>query len=67
MFSRFANTTVKTIVGRFNVHTTERHKMIKAILANSDNCGDIICGDPKLVKEIIKSEPDTHHNTTKQV
>ena len=42
--------------GRFDINTTEKQKMIKAILANSDNCGDTICGDPKLVKNIINND-----------
>ena len=47
--------------GRFDIETTEKQKMTKAILANSDNCGDIICGEPKLVKNIIKYG-DRHSN-----
>ena len=26
---------------------------VKSIYANSDHCGDVICGDPKKVKKII--------------
>ena len=47
--------------GRFDLETTEKQKMIKAILANSDNCGDLICGNPQLVKNIIKFG-DKHNN-----
>ena len=50
--------TDKVVFGRFDINTSERHKMIKAILANSDNCGDLICGDPKEVKDIIKKDPE---------
>ena len=53
MFRLFRKYTNKVVVGRFDIHTTESHKMIKATLANSDNCGDIICGNPKEVKELI--------------
>jgi|TARA_B110000285_G_C14926885_1_gene515430 hypothetical protein len=27
---------------------------VKSIYANSDHCGDIICGDPKKVKKIVQ-------------
>lgn len=47
--------------GRFDLRTTERQKMIKAILANSDNCGDFICGEPKVVKNIIKYGDNHNH------
>ena len=53
IFSKYSN---KVVVGRFDIHSTEGHKMIKATLANSDNCGDIICGNPKEVKEIIDDD-----------
>tara|TARA_Y100000022_G_C13091585_1_gene302523 strand:- start:210 stop:425 length:216 start_codon:yes stop_codon:yes gene_type:complete len=48
----------KVVVGRFDINTSEREKMIKTILANSDNCGDLICGDPKEVKHIIDKKDD---------
>ena len=59
MFGLFKKVPKTIGFGRFNVHTTERQKMIKAILANSDNCGDVICGDPKLVKNIINEDKPT--------
>ena len=49
--------------GRFDLRTTERQKITKAILANSDNCGDFICGEPKLVKNIIRYG-DKHNNNS---
>lgn len=58
MFRIFSKYTNKVVVGRFDIHTTESHKMIKATLANSDNCGDIICGNPKEVKELIDDGGD---------
>ena len=58
MFSFFRRVPNKISFGRFDAHTSERHNMIKAILANSDNCGDQICGDPKLVKNIIEYGDD---------
>lgn len=51
---RFLRTIPRLSFGRFDINTTEQQKITKAILANSDNCGDIICGDPKMVKNIIK-------------
>ena len=56
MFSIFRKYTNKVVVGRFDIHSTEGHKIIKATLANSDNCGDIICGNPKEVKELIDDD-----------
>lgn len=29
---------------------------IKSIYANSDHCGDIICGDPKKIKDIVNKQ-----------
>ena len=62
MFSVFRNFTARNIpqklnFGRFDIKTTEHQKMVKAILANSDNCGDTICGDPVEVKNIINDKP----------
>ena len=63
---RFLRTIPKLSFGRFDINTTEQQKITKAILANSDNCGDIICGDPKIVKNIIKyGEKGVNGNTTK--
>ena len=69
MFSVFRNFTARNIpqkisFGRFDIKTTEQQKITKAILANSDNCGDIICGEPKLIKNIIKYG-NKHNNKTK--
>ena len=60
---RFLRTIPKLSFGRFDINTTEQQKITKAILANSDNCGDIICGEPKLVKNIIRFG-DRHNNKT---
>tara|TARA_X000000368_G_scaffold393912_1_gene360006 strand:+ start:392 stop:649 length:258 start_codon:yes stop_codon:yes gene_type:complete len=29
---------------------------VKSVYANSDHCGDVICGNPKRVKQIINNE-----------
>ena len=59
MFSKFANTTVRTVIGRFNVHTTERHQFIKTIMSNSDNCkntiSDAMLAD-KFLDSIVKND-----------
>ena len=44
------NNTKITPLGRWN---TKDNSDIKSILANYDNCGDIICKDPKEVIKII--------------
>ena len=40
------------ILGRWGNNGTE----IKNIYANHDHCGDLICKNPKDIKEIIKKE-----------
>ena len=32
------------------------HENVKSVYANSDHCGDIICGDPKKVKQIVNTQ-----------
>ena len=39
-------------LGRWDYRISQKEENIKVILANSDNCGDLICGNPYLVKEI---------------
>ena len=46
--------TNKTQLGRWSISENERQKEIKSIWANSDNCGDQICGQPKIIKEITE-------------
>ncbi len=43
------------MLGRWNNNLNETQKGIKSIWANSDHCGDIICGEPKKVKTIINN------------
>ena len=40
-------------LGRFNVCKDEKEAEIKSILNASDHCGDQICGNPTIVKNII--------------
>ena len=37
---------------------------IKSIYANSDHCGDIICGDPKKIKDIVNKQKNTKVKVT---
>ena len=39
-------------LGRWEHRENEKQKEIKSIWANSDNCGDHICGQPEVIKEI---------------
>lgn len=39
-------------LGRWEHREDERKKEIKSIWANSDHCGDHICGQPEVIKEI---------------
>ena len=43
----------KNKLGRWNLDHCSK---IKSQLANYDNCGDKICNDPKIIKEMIKKE-----------
>ena len=48
----FKKTDTKIMLGRWG----NKGSNIKNIYANHDHCGDIICKNPKDVKEIIKKE-----------
>lgn len=54
---RYLMQLVKPIpTGRWgNMHDKEK-EIIKMILANSDHCGDFICGHPEEVKNIIQNQ-----------
>ena len=41
-------------LGRWKHRICEKDKEIKSILSNIDNCGDKICGNPNILKNIIK-------------
>ena len=56
LIKSFFKSTKKLHFGRFDINTTEKQKISKMILANADNCGDIICGEPKIVKNLIQNE-----------
>lgn len=46
----FKKNETKILLGRWGNHG----KDIKNIYANHDHCGDIICKDPKIVKNLIE-------------
>ena len=48
----FKKTDNKIILGRWGNTGND----IKNIYANHDNCGDIICKNPKAIKELIEEE-----------
>lgn len=39
-------------LGRWEHRENEKQKEIKSIWANSDHCGDHICGQPEVIREI---------------
>jgi hypothetical protein len=43
-------------LGRWEHRENERQKEIKSIWANSDNCGDRICGTPSLIHNIVEND-----------
>ena len=40
-------------LGRWNHKIDNKSKLIRATWANSDHCGDYICGKPDITKKII--------------
>lgn len=59
MFNYLKNFIKPIPIGRWgNIHDKEK-KIIKQILANSDNYGDLICGYPDKVKYIIENQKRT--------
>lgn len=53
LLQRFVFIKNNKFLGRWNINETEKQKNFKITWANYDHCGDIICKDPKKVKEII--------------
>ena len=50
-------------LGRWEHRIPEYKKDIKAILSTSDHCGEVLCKDPLLVKQLIKQETNKHSYT----
>ena len=45
-----------TLLGRWNNNNSLNDQLINNLYANHDHCGDIICKNPKIVQDIIKTE-----------
>ena len=43
----------KISLGRWEHRLGDTQKNIKMVWANSDHCGDTVCGDPKHIKDTI--------------
>ena len=55
-------------LGRWEHRNNKRTNDIKFILANKDNCGDNICGNPEPINKILKEtniNPYSNSFTTK--
>jgi hypothetical protein len=50
------------LLGRWEHRENERQRNIKSIWANSDNCGDRICGTPSLIHNIIENDKSCENN-----
>lgn len=48
--------TNNTLLGRWNNNKSLDEQLINNLYANHDHCGDIICKNPKIVQDIIKTE-----------
>ena len=51
-FQKNSNKTT-TMLGRWNVKTNKKHEDTITFWANSDHCGDVICGNPIENKKIL--------------
>ena len=55
-----------TKIGRWEHRIPESTKDLKAIWANADHCGEIICQDPLLIKDIIRKQHLIKEYTTEK-
>tara|TARA_Y100000816_G_C25872107_1_gene455177 strand:- start:366 stop:566 length:201 start_codon:yes stop_codon:yes gene_type:complete len=53
---KFFNTNNNNLLGRWNLEKCDKKKEIKIFWANSDHCGDVICGNPIKSKLFLKTE-----------
>mgnify|MGYP006086375825 CR=1 FL=1 len=60
IYSKFIKPPYKVPLGRWNINYSKSH--INSQYANSDNCGDIICKEPRLVKILIEKECKEKNN-----
>lgn len=42
------------VLGRWKNHSSDREKHINFVLANTDHCGDKICGKPQVTKQFLE-------------
>ena len=51
----YSSSSSKRMLGRWNLKHKDEHKkeIISVFWANSDNCGDVICGDLLKSKQIL--------------
>ena len=54
IYNKMIKAPYKVPLGRWNINYNKDH--INSQYANSDNCGDIICKEPRLVKILIEKE-----------
>ena len=55
-FHSFFSGRTNTMLGRWDHRVNKNQKEIKFVLANSDHCGDKICGNPIVVKDILNQK-----------
>ena len=66
VFTQFFKTKHNTIMlGRWNPKNCLVKESISVFQANSDHCGDILCGDPNRYKEHTQFCKDTKSSTKK--
>ena len=64
-FNNFNNYLKPTRLGRWEHKLKPEQQEIKLILNNSDHCGDVICGDPVVVKNIIDTSNSSDTRDTR--
>jgi hypothetical protein len=43
-------------LGRWDLKNTNNEALVKVIYTNADHCGDLICGNPYKITEMVKKE-----------
>ena len=56
-----------THLGRWEHRQTDKHLDFKQMWANTDHCGDIICGNPETIKKNMVDSVLTDENKKKKV
>lgn len=66
-FINKASSQTTTMLGRWKLkNECNKTEMLSVFWANSDHCGDIICGDPKYNKEYVKTELEKLESESKE-